>query len=53
MVIRRQLPEEVVLVLDDQHERQQGLGFLKDPEDIRAPNHRPLDRKTTVPLITL
>ena len=24
------------MALDDQHERQQGLGFLKDPEDIRV-----------------
>jgi hypothetical protein len=36
VVIRRRLPEEVVMALDDQHERQQGLGFLKDPEDIRV-----------------
>jgi hypothetical protein len=36
VVIRRQLPEEVVLALDNQYEQQQGLGFLEDPEDIRA-----------------
>lgn len=36
VVIRRRLPKDVVLALGDQNEQQHGLGFIEEPEDIRA-----------------
>jgi len=35
VVIRRQLPKDVVRALDSQKNPQQGLGFVDEPEDIR------------------
>lgn len=36
VVVRRRLPKETVLSLEDQQDRQQSLGFIDEPEDIRA-----------------
>ncbi|MFV0276216.1 MAG: transposase [Parahaliea sp.] len=36
VVIRRRLPKEVVLALENQKDQQSGLGFIEDPEDIRT-----------------
>jgi hypothetical protein len=36
VVIRRRLPKDTVLALENKAEGQQSLGFVEDPEDIRA-----------------
>lgn len=35
VVIRRQLPKDLIRALDSQNNPQQGLGFVDEPEDIR------------------
>lgn len=36
VIIRRRLPKDLVLALESRNQGQQGLGFIEDPEDIRA-----------------
>jgi hypothetical protein len=36
VIVRRRLPKDVVLALENQKEGQQAFGFLEDAEDIRA-----------------
>jgi hypothetical protein len=36
VVIRRRLPKDIVLAMESDPHLQQGLGFVEDPEDIRA-----------------